>query len=151
MSGQRISSSGPSGRLGAAMIPIPASAQMSWSSWGPIVGRPSNSNIPAPAPVPGKDRSEVAIAIAGVGAGGMGLPSSDYAFWNPGQYYQPKPPAGPSTASMATNSDNQMPVPAVPPRGKPAVMLRPHGVLGQQQVGWPITTPYYQWRKSLGG
>jgi hypothetical protein len=46
---------------------------------------------------------------------------------------------------MARDSDNQMPVPATPPSGKPAVMSRPPTFLGQRQIGARLVTPAFPW------
>jgi hypothetical protein len=131
----RITSSGPAGRLGAAMIPMPARDVMSWSSWGPVAGSP---RLPVPAPRP---------AAVPHGYAFTALHTSQDApeAWNPGVYYQPHPPK--SAAGMATDSDNQMPVPARLPSGKPAVAARRPVFLGQTQVGARYVTPWYPWRQ----
>lgn len=143
MPGQRISAQGPTSRLGAALLPVPAAIGQGYQSWGKVSGSPGTTWIPAPAPLPGYDRSGVAVAIQGVGAGGMGAPSSDTPFWRPGIYYQPI--TRDRVINCAIISDNQMPVPALPPNGKPAVMARKQPMLRQRQIGWPITLPNYRW------
>lgn len=131
----RISSSGPAGRLGAAMIPLPAHDVGSWSSWGPVTGSPGTTDIPAPRPC-GVPESYAFTALH------KSSDAPDY--WKPGIYFQRKPP---HTAScMARYSDNQMPVPAGTPSGKPAVMARNPTFLGQRQIGARFTTPWYKWR-----
>jgi hypothetical protein len=146
MPAQRFTSSGPSGRLGAAMLPVPAAMASGYQSWGPVVGMPSRSRIPAPASMPGTDRESVAKAINGI----IGIGSSAVEFWNPALYYQPRPPAASgnldSGPGMAVNSDNQMPVPAGNPNGAYAMLMRRPRWTGQKQVGWPITTPKFQWK-----
>jgi hypothetical protein len=141
----RVTSDGPGALLGAALLPVPAAQAQGYQSWGPVVGEPSRSRISAPVPV---------SVPQGVRYRNDGAPlhsSSDAPqFWNPGIYYQPVPQAAPGNLvagpGMAIESDNQMPVPAGTPRGKPAVMARQPTFLRQRQVGWPITTPMYRWR-----
>jgi hypothetical protein len=140
-----VTTEGGSGRLGAAALPVPAANFMSWQSWGPVVGMPSRSHIAAPAPVPGTDRTSVAQSMTGI----IGEPSSDFSSWNPGIYYQPRPPAcsgGEAGANMATASDNQMPVPAKNPNGSYSILARRPVFLRNQQVGQPVVTPLYRWR-----
>jgi hypothetical protein len=145
MTAQRFTSSGPSSRLGAAMLPVPAAMASAYQSWGPVTGLPSRSHIPAPAAMPGTDRTSVAQAMNGI----IGIGSSAVNFWNPGLYYQPRPPAAPGTKAgpgCSVNSDNQMPVPAGNPNGAYAMLMRRPRFTGQKQVGWPITTPKYAWK-----
>ena len=60
-------------------------------------------------------------------AGNIGLPSSDFTYWLPGIYFQRGPR---EHAPVSVQSDNQMPVPALGPNGKPAIMSGTAGVPG---------------------
>ena|SRR5215469_389534 len=117
--GIRVTSNGPGALLGAAMIPVPAKDRNAWQARGLIFGSPGTARIPAPAPIPGYDQQGAAKAIAGVGAGGMGQPSSIYSFWRPSVYYTRTPT--PQNMAVSYVSDNQMPCPAVDPRGRPSM------------------------------
>jgi len=143
----RVTSNGPGTKLGAALIPVPAKDAKAYQGRGIISGNPGTFHVPAPAPLPGYDASGVAKAIAGVGAGGMGQPSSQYSFWRPSLYFTRSiGPWGP----VSTVSDNQMPVPAIDPRGRPAMwtlgqsplpVQRPAPRLGQRQIRQPKVLP----------
>lgn len=127
----KIVSLGPAGRLGPAIIPVPACDARAWSSAGPVSGNPGTLLVPAPLPeaVP-QDYPFTALHT-----------SADAApFWRPGVYYQPVPAALPP---VSVQSDNQMPVPAGTPNGKPAYMLRRPRFLGQSQVPAGSATPVY--------
>src|SRR5215469_3323020 len=99
-------------KLRGAALPVPAVDAGAWKSRGPVVGIPGTMRIPAPAPVPQADSNLVAKAQTGW----IGLPSSQFSYWLPGIWYTPKPG---SRAPVSVFSDNQMPVPAVDPRGVP--------------------------------
>jgi hypothetical protein len=49
----------------------------------------------------------------------MGQPSSDYSYWRPSIYFTRTPT--PQNMAVSYVSDNQMPVPAVDPRGRPSM------------------------------
>jgi hypothetical protein len=138
----RVFSNGPTGApsarvpgLGAAIVPVPAQLGEAYQSWGEVVGCPGTAVIPAPNPaaVP-QDYSHTALHKSSDG------PQS----WRPGIYYQPKLA---STPPVSVYSDNQMPVPALTPAGKPAIQMRRPLFLGQRQVGQPAVTPSFAWWK----
>lgn len=136
----RVFSQGPTGPpakgvsgLGAAILPVPAQLVQAYQSWGPVTGMP-RANIPAPYPaaVPqGVDHVVTDPTSTSKDAGPV---------WHPGIYFQPGPA---SRFPGATESDNQMPVPALAPSAKAAIAARNPVWLRQKQVGWPITLPKY--------
>lgn len=143
----RYTSDGPTGRLGASIIPVPARLGQGYQSWGQVNGNPGVDPIPAPRP---------AAVPQGVRYGvGSGTHTSEKAppYWTPGVYYQPQLA---SRFHGAINSDNQMPVPARLPNGQigfvattnnmPYIAARRPVFLRQQQVGWPMAQPSYSWR-----
>jgi hypothetical protein len=85
--------------------------------------------------------------------GWIGLPSSLFSFWRPGFWYTDSTEHAP----VSVLSDNQMPVPAVDPRGlagsggglgssrwaQEAVVMPGPVMLGQRQVRQPRVAPKY--------
>jgi hypothetical protein len=128
----QITAEGPTGHIGAALLPVPARLGMAYQSWGEVVGEPGTAQIPAPHPCVPQDWNRA-----------LHRSSDAPDIWTPGIYYQPKLAAPPN---VAIESDNQMPVPAVSPRAQVAMVAKKHSLLRQQQVGWPITTPSFDWR-----
>ena len=134
----RITSEGPTALLGAATVPVPARLGQGYQSWGQVVGCPGTDAIPAPPP------AAVRQGIAYQTSGDPTSTSKDAPpSWRPSIYYQPHLAAPPD---VSVYSDNQLPIPASPPVGKPYVAARRPTFLGQQQVGWPVTAPAYSWR-----
>jgi hypothetical protein len=72
-------------------------------------------------------------------AGFIGEPSSKFDAWCPSVYYTY--PVSKSPVSVF--SDNQMPVPAIDPRGLPGVVMPGPIMLGQTQVANPVVAPKY--------
>lgn len=142
MSAQRFAALGASGRAGlklrAGLLPIPAAGAQSFQSRGPVYGSPGTTRIPAPAPLPWTDSSLAAYA----NAGNIGEPSMKFAWWTPGLYWVRIPENG-SRSPVSVFSDNQMPVPAVDPRGRPGVVMPGPIMLGQTQVANPRVAPKY--------
>jgi hypothetical protein len=130
----RVTCQGPVNRLGAAALPVPARDAQAYQSWGITHGAPGTERIPAPAP-PVPQAWNRALSRS------SDAPDVIY----PALYFQHGRLAG--TPPVSVTSDNQMPVPAVDPRGKPAVMSRGPVFLGQQQVGQPKTIPSFPWRR----
>lgn len=131
---------------GTWLLPAPAQSAGAWSSWGTIVGEPGTQAVPAPAPVPGTDRELTAQANEGI----IGMPSSKVpqAIY-PALYYQ-QPAYNPVLAGpVSVFSDNALPVPAVDPRGLPAVMqTAPPRIGGRRQVVSPYAVQ--NWPKWMG-
>lgn len=136
---------------GAWLIPAPAQGAGSWSSRGRVHGQPGTEQVTAPAPA----------AVQQDHAYPQGSTrSSRYApeVIYPALYYQdPAEQSGPNgspgpiynTAQVAYVSDNALPVPAVDPRGLPAVMATPPPrVGGQGTVGQPYAVQ--NWPKWAG-
>jgi hypothetical protein len=129
----RVLSNGPSSLLGAAMLPVPASDARAYQARGKICGNPGTDRVPAPRPQ-GVTQDYTYTALH---------KSSDAPeYWCPSVYYQPQPPVPPD---VAWESDNQMPVPAVNPVRKPAVMMRGGLFLRNKQVGAVNTVAVYPW------
>jgi hypothetical protein len=140
MAGWRIATIGAGvAKAGPALLPVPSPLAQAFQSRGPVCGSPGTRRIPAPAPLPVIDSSFVAMAQSGQ----IGLPSSVFSYWTPGIYYAR--PA--SRAPVSVLSDNQMPVPATDPRGKPGVVMPGPVLTGQRQVANPRVAPKYLNRK----
>lgn len=127
-------SQGPGESLGAAALPIPAKIAQAFQSWGPVDGSPGTSAIPAPRP---------SGTPQGVAFTGNPKHTSKDApeVWFPGIYYTRRDAM--SVAPVSILSDNQMPLPAIDPKGLPsAVQVRPT-FLGQIQVAQPPSVPVF--------
>lgn len=143
MSSWRLSaSSSGARRAGSALLPVPATDAQAFQGRGVIYGGP-RTPIPGPAPIPGIDREKVALAQDG----NIGLPSSDFNAWAPSVYYTVRR----TPLHVSVFSDNQMPVPAIDPRGKPAVMMPGPVMLNQFQVSNPRVTPRWMERNGRRG
>lgn len=131
---------------GSWLIPAPAQGFGSWSSRGSLNGEPGTRAVPAPAPLPGTDRELTAQALAGQ----IGTPSSEVLQqFYPALYYQ-QPLLNPALAPLVSVvSDNALPVPAIDPRGLPAVMATPPPRIGGQNQ---VVSPYavQNWPKWMG-
>lgn len=142
MASQRFSALGAAGlaglRLRAALLPVPAAGAFSYQSRGPVYGSPGTTRIPAPAPLPWTDSSAVAQAQTG----NIGEPSMKFSWWTPGVYFQ-RPQGQPFGPPVSVLSDNQMPVPAVDPRGVPGIVMPGPVMLGQNQVTQPRVAVKY--------
>jgi hypothetical protein len=131
----RVFANGPTNKTGAALVPIRASMAQAWQSRGPISGSPGTTPIAAPIPAAvSQDYPFQALHKS----------SNAPAFWRPSVYYQA---SYKSCSNMSVESDNQMPVPAGTPNGKPAVMSRMPTFLGQQQVGAGNNVATFPWRR----
>ena len=121
----RVATQGPGDHPGAAgLLPVPAQDARAFQSRGMVSGSPGTSSVPAP--IPGGVPQQWNRALHR---------SSDAPpAWFPSVYYETGPL---EHAPVSVLSDNQMPVPAVDPRGTPARLLRPAVFLGQTQVANP--------------
>lgn len=128
-------------RAGSALLPVPATDAQAFQARGVIYGGP-RTPIPGPAPVPGKDREQTALAQGGW----IGLPSSAFHAWAPSVMWTVRRTPLP----VSVFSDNQMPVPAIDPRGKPAVMMPGPVMLNQFQVSNPRVMPKFMERNRRG-
>lgn len=154
--------SAPPGTGGAGpwLIPVPARDARTYQSRGILTGQPGTQLIPAPdaqAMPPGN------LPTAGRGpvAGWPRRRSSSRdspQYWLPALYYQRVLPNGQGSLSDGTGlgpnvsvvSDNQMPVPAIDPRGRPAVMFgRPPRIGGRGNVPQPYAlTGWPKWQQA---
>lgn len=130
----RLSAIGPSRtdvalKVRPALLPVPAHDAGAWQSRGPVSGSPGILPIPAPAPFPTAEMDATSLAQTGW----IGLPSGDFSYWRPSIYIQYPV----SRFHGSVFSDNQMPVPAIDPRGVPAVVMAGVLHLGQFQVRQP--------------
>lgn len=127
----RFRTLGPIRRLGAAALPVPAKDAHAYQSRGPIVGQPGTQGVPAPKPaaVP-QDWSR---RLHGSSDAPEVIFPSLYYYGREAMTYAP----------VSVLSDNQLPVPAIDPRGKPATMSRRPTFLRQRQVPVQNVTPVY--------
>ena len=141
MSGYRITSSGPTHLLGGAMIPVPAMGASAFQSRGAgVTWYGPNNVIPAPRPagVP-QDRSGMR------GMGGDSRSSDSPNWWTPNIYYMRELASPPN---VSVYSDNQLPVPAIDPRGLPSVTMARPRLGGQFQQQTPKVVQFF---KNMGG
>ena len=136
MSAWRLSalSSGTSAKAGPALLPVPSVDAGAKNSREQVFGYPALT-VPAPSPFPRTDTELVAQAQTGW----IGLPSSAFTAWRPSVYYINSHERAP----VSRCSDNQMPVPAVDPRGVPGVVMPGALFRGQYQVAQPRALPKY--------
>lgn len=130
----------PTAQAGSWLIPAPAQGFGSWSSRGRTHGQPGTEQVQAAAPA--------AVPQGGWAQGSQR--SSRYApdVIYPALYYQENseqtgPNGSPgliyNSSQVAYVSDNALPVPAVDPRGLPAVMATAPPRVGGQGT---VTQPY---------
>ena len=118
----RFASHGPTDHPSAAgLIPVPALPAQGYQSRGIISGSPGIAKVPAPSPGGVPQSYNRALHRSS--------DAPDY--WLPSLY---SARGELEHAPVSVVSDNQMPVPAIDPRGKPAVMLRGPLFRGQRQV-----------------
>ena len=131
----RFLSHGPSAHPGAAgLIPVPAQAAQAYQSRGIISGSPGTSRIPAPAPGAVPQQWNRALHRSS--------DAPDY--WTPAIYLER---GELEHAPVSVMSDNQMPVPAIDPRGRPGIALQAPLWRGQRQVRSNKTSVSYpNWR-----
>ena len=133
----KLTSNGPSQHLGGAMIPLPAKMAQGYQSHGAVNGSPGTDPIPAPRPggVP------QGIKYRNTGSPLFGSDQAPEVFFPGIYYYGADSMETPGQVSYL--SDNQMPLPAVDPKGLPsAVQVRPT-FLRQNPVTQPASTPVY--------
>ena len=133
----RIVTMGPAHRLGAGILPVPASDARAYQSRGTINGYPGT--LPIPAPMPAATPQDYPF---------QALHKSSQApeYWRPALYWQRGQDG--TRPDVSVESDNQLPIPAKPPAGRPAIMLRHPTFLGQNQVGAINNVPFFAWRGS---
>ena len=110
MTAIRVTSLGPSQLLGAAMIPVPSPWAGAWQSRG-FIRR--ERTVPAPTPG-GVPQERVSLAIGGHDSRSSDSPGY-IAFDMYTQVTNGLPM--PMTPPVSVTSDNQLPVPAIDPRG----------------------------------
>lgn len=130
----RITTQGSQGRLGLAALPVPARDGKAYQDRGTLHGAPGT--LPVRAPSPQGVTQDVWFTALHKSADAPDM-------IRPALYYQDGQDG--ARPSVSVCSDNQMPVPALNPSGKPAVMSRQPHFLGQQQVGWVNVTQSYGW------
>lgn len=137
-----------SGGPGPWLLPARTAEARSYQSAGILTGQPGTQLIPAPdasaippGDLPTMDRGAIAWPLRGKSSSR----DSPQVFL-PALYYQRVLPNGQGSLpgglglgpDVSVTSDNQMPVPAIDPRGKPAVMFqRPPRIGGRGQVPQP--------------
>jgi hypothetical protein len=117
-------------KAGAALLPAPSYDAGAYTSRGVVNGSPGTTMIPAPYPaaVP-QDYSRRLH-------GSQDAPPA----WFPGIYYAPRLE---SHFPGSYLSDNQMPVPAIDPRGTPGVVMPGPVMLESFQVANPRVAPKF--------
>lgn len=132
----RVTSLGPSALLGAAILPVPASDARAYQARG-YIRRVRRTRQPYPSAV----RQEVVpLAIGSHDSRSSDGPS--YIAFD--MYYQET--AGqplPMTPPVSVTSDNQLPVPALDPCGRPAVLSQRPVFLDGRQLRQPRVSPRY--------
>lgn len=123
-----ITSLGPSELLGAAQVPLRVQSAQAYQSRGMIDGQPGTLPIPAPPPPVPQDLTALAQD------GGWHRSSDSPNAWYPGIYYQNNTTDPPEAAPVSILSDNQMPMPALDPRGIPSVSMGRPRLGGQYQL-----------------
>lgn len=127
-------SSGTSAKAGPALLPVPAVDAGAKNSREQVFGGPAVL-VPMPAPMPVTDRNLTAQA----NAGNIGLPSSYFNTGRPSIYWVNSRERAP----VSRRSDNQMPVPAIDPRGVPGIVMPGALFRGQYQVVQPKVAPKF--------
>ncbi len=131
----RFSMFAPGQHPGAAgLAPVPAMDARAFQSRGIIDGQPGTMPVAAPAPA----------AVPQSWNRALHRSSDAPNLIRPALYYER---GGLEHAPVSVVSDNQMPVPAVDPRGTPAVMSRRPVFLGQSQVKANKVTSSYPGRR----
>jgi hypothetical protein len=125
---------------GTWLLPAPAAQASAYQSWGTLTGQPGTMPIPAPDPAaipPGNLPTLGRGNIAGWPRRRSSSADSPNVIL-PALYYQ-RPASNPALGpDVSVISDNQLPVPAIDPRGRPAVMAqRPPRIGGRGQVVQP--------------
>ena len=137
----RVTSLGPSALLGAAIIPVPASLAQAYQARG-FIRRVRKTFQPYP--------SAVRQEVVPLGIGNHDSRSSDSpSFIAFDMYYQTTNGLPmPMTPPVSVTSDNQMPVPAVDPRGTAAPWTQ--GRSPKPGQFWPTTRPLFLGQGQIG-
>jgi hypothetical protein len=111
---------------GSWLIPAPAQGFGSWASAGTVVGQPGTQPIAAPSPAAVSQHRDAAVT--------RHRSSDSPDVFYPALYYQrlSENMAVTPTGRVMLDSDNMLPVPAIDPRGLPAVMATPPPRIGGQ-------------------
>lgn len=121
------------GATSSAFLPVPAVTGAVLNYKGGVAGQPGTQGIPAPAPELPDNKDINGYPFAGGYSNSGAMPQ----VWYPSLYYMSTldiPGSEVITGGMRTESDNQLPVPALQPSGRAAILARPPQFLGQQQV-----------------
>ncbi|MBO0838119.1 MAG: hypothetical protein J2P28_21750 [Actinobacteria bacterium] len=144
------------GGVGPWLLPARSFEARSYQSAGIVVGQPGTMPVPAPdaAAIPPGNLPTMARGRIAWPLRGRSSSRDSPQVWLPAIYYQPVLPNQPADApgggsvagglglgpNVSVVSDNMMPVPAIDPRGKPAVMAaRPPRIGGHRQVIQPYS------------
>jgi hypothetical protein len=136
------------GGTGPWLLPAPSREARSYQSRGVLTGQPGTMFVPAPPPASIPPGNAPTLYSGDIAYNLRGKMSSRDApdYWLPAIYSQRVLPNGafsrPGGLGLGPNvsvvSDNQLPVPAIDPRGRPAVMAqRPARIGGRGQVVQP--------------
>lgn len=120
------------GATSGAFVPVPAATTAVVRYKMEVTGQPGTQAIPAGLADFGAGGQTVnGVSVRGAGAGYNQGSNTMPPVWYPQLYYERHLSEVPE---VSIYSDNQMPVPAMDPRGVAARMARPPQFLGQQQV-----------------
>lgn len=138
------------GATSGAFVPVPAATTAVVAFKGEVNGQPGTMGIPTGSPEFGHAGQVVnGVSVRGAGAGYNQGSGTMPPVWYPQLYYERRLS---ETPEVSIYSDNQMPVPAMDPRGVAAVMARPPQFLGQGQVTQPRVMPKWaNWLPSSRG
>lgn len=127
----KVTSEGPTSRLGAAAIPVSAKMAQGYQSHALVNGSPGTD----PIPVNRAQGVPQGITHRTAGAGYHGSSDAPDVFFPGVYYYGPDSMQHPGMISYL--SDNQMPLPAIDPKGLPSVAQVRPVFQGQVQVKQP--------------
>ena len=127
----KVTSEGPTSRLGAAAIPVAAKMAQAFQSHALVNGSPGTDPIPV-------ERAQGVPQGIKYRNNGNALHASDQApdVFFPGVYYY-GPDSMQIPGKISYLSDNQMPLPAIDPKGLPSVAQVRPTFQGETQVKQP--------------
>lgn len=137
---------------GAWLLPAPARDARAYQSWGILTGQPGTQEIPAPdaAAIPPGNLPTMARGNIAWPLRGRSSSRDSPNVILPALYFQRVLPNPALAPTVSVTSDNQLPVPAIDPRGRPAVMFsRPPRIGGRGQVVQPWSV--VNWPKWVQG
>ena len=126
------------GATSSAFVPVPAATTTVVAFKQEVTGQPGTQAIPAGLPDFPGGQNVNGVPVRGAGAGYAQGSNTMPGVWFPQLYYERTLSEVPE---VSIYSDNQLPVPAMDPRGAAARMARPPAFLGQSQLTQPKALP----------